>query len=190
MYIPFIPSNLSYLIFGNSVRQIAGIVPNVVIREVHDDELTITDHPVGNGAPITDHAFKNPESVMVEFGWSNNFVALNALLGKSIFSGASNILDIYDRLLQLQASRIPIQIGTGKRQYTDMLIKSLSTETDINTENALIIKAIFRKVYIVSTGELELQPEAQKNPKETASMTQGGERQAEAVDDDEGVIWV
>lgn len=47
MYIPFIPSNLSYLIFENSVWQIAEIVPNVVIREVHDDELTITDHLVG-----------------------------------------------------------------------------------------------------------------------------------------------
>ena len=68
-----------------------------------------------------------------------------------------------------------------------MLIKSLSTETDINTENALIIKAIFRKIYIVSTGELELQPEAQKNPKETASMTQGGERQVEAVDSPETI---
>lgn len=99
MCIPFIPFNLSYLIFGNSVRQIARIVPNVVIRKEHDDELVITDHPVENGVPITDHTFKNPESVMVEFGWSNNFVALNALLGKSIFSGASNILDIYDRLL-------------------------------------------------------------------------------------------
>jgi hypothetical protein len=90
MYLPFIPSNFSYLIFGNNLRQIAGIVLNVVIREVHDDELTITDHPVGNGAPITDHAFKNPESVMLEFGWSNNFIVLNALLGGSIFSGASN----------------------------------------------------------------------------------------------------
>ena len=71
-----------------------------------------------------------------------------------------------------------------------MLIKSLSVETNADTENALIIKAIFRKVYIVSTGELELQAQTQKNPKETASMTQGGERQAEAVDDDEGLIWV
>ena len=187
MYIPFIPSKVSYLIFQNNARQIAGVIPDVVIREVHDDDLTITDHPVGSGAPITDHAFKNPESVMVEFGWSDSLIVLNTILGGSILKGASNINDVYERLLKIQESLEPITIGTGKRQYTNMLIKSLSVETNADTENALIIKAVFRKVYIVSTGELELQAQTQKNPKETASMTQGGERQAEAVDSPETI---
>lgn len=153
----------------------------MVIRERHEDEMTITDHPIGRGAPITDHAFKNPESVYVEFGWSDSFIALNSLLGGSIFSGAGNLQDAYDRLLKLQELAEPLSIGTGKRQYTDMLIKSLSAETDIDTENCLIVKAIFRKINIVETGELELQPEKQKNPAETSSLLESGERAVESV---------
>ena len=181
MYLPFIPSRVSYLIFQNNARQIAGVIPDVVVREVHNDEITITEHPVGNGAPITDHAYKNPETVMIEFGWSKSFIALNSMSGGSIFKGASNLNDVYDKLLKIQASLEPITIGTGKRQYTNMLIKSLSVETNVDTENALIVRAVFRKIYIVSTGELTLQAATQKNPEDTASTTEGGERQLEAV---------
>lgn len=182
MPIPFLPTQISNLIFGGSSRHIAGIIPDVVIRERHEDEMTITDHPIGAGAPITDHAFKNPESVYIEFGWSNSFISLNSLLGGSIFAGAGNLMDAYDRLLQLQEQAEPLSIGTGKRQYTSMLIKSLSVKTDIDTENALVVKAIFRKINIVSTGELDLKASQQKNPSETASVQKNGERQVTQAD--------
>ena len=181
MQIPFLPTQISNLLFGNDSRYIAGIIPDVVIRERHDDEMTITDHPIGSGAPITDHAFKNPESVYIEFGWSNSFISLNSMLGGSIFAGAGNLMDAYNRLLQMQKNAEVISIGTGKRQYTNMLIKSLSVETDIDTENALVVKAIFRKIYIVSTGELDLKADEQKNPAETSSLMKNGERAVESV---------
>lgn len=179
---------MSYAILGKkNPRGIAGIIPEVVVRELHNDDITITEHPVGQGAPITDHAYKNPETVMIEFGWSDSFLSLNSARissAQSIFNGAQNLNDIYDSLLELQASLEPIDVGTGKRQYTNMLIKSLQVETDINTENLLMIKAVFQKIYIVQTETLSLQADVQQDPEDTASMTKGGERQLEQYVDE------
>ncbi len=176
------PANIQSLIIGKQ-RNIAGIIPDVTIRERHEDELTITDHPVGFGSPITDHAFKNPEVVTVEFGWSNSFSIMNALFTGSIFNGVSDLNGVYDRLLQIQKSAEPVSLGTGKRQYDSMLIKGLLVETDADTENVLMIKATFRHINIVSTGEIELQPEEQKAPAETASLSESGERALDTVKD-------
>lgn len=183
----FIPANFESLILGRN-RNIAGIIPGVVIRERHEDELIITDHPVGFGSPITDHAYKKPEVVTVEFGWSNSFSIMNALFTGSIFNGVSDLNGVYEYLLQIQKTAEPISIGTGKRQYENMLIQGLLVETDADTENVLMIKATFRHIDIVSTGEMELQPEEQKNPQETSSVTKSGERPLETAKNQSGNI--
>lgn len=61
------------------VRQPRGIFPasglqpllaTVTISENHRDELEITEHPVEQGAPIADHAFKRPAEVTLRIMWS------------------------------------------------------------------------------------------------------------------------
>ena len=42
------------------IRSIGGIIPDVTIEEVHTDEIELTQHPVQQGAAITDHKFKKP----------------------------------------------------------------------------------------------------------------------------------
>src|SRR5260363_275132 len=50
-------------------RCIGEIVPNVVIEEVHQDALTITEHPVEQGAAIADHAYVRPAEVVMRCGF-------------------------------------------------------------------------------------------------------------------------
>src|SRR5260363_358530 len=50
-------------------RSIGEIVPNVVIEEVHQDALTITEHPVEQGAAIADHAYVRPAEVVMRCGF-------------------------------------------------------------------------------------------------------------------------
>ncbi len=42
--------------------------PDVVVEEVHRDALAITQHPVEQGASITDHAYRLPAVVEVRMG--------------------------------------------------------------------------------------------------------------------------
>jgi hypothetical protein len=49
-------------------RSLGGLYPDVVVEESHDDALEITEHPVEQGASISDHAFKKPQTVTIRGG--------------------------------------------------------------------------------------------------------------------------
>lgn len=149
----------------NPPRSIGSIAIQCTLEEHHYDELCITDHPVEQGAQITDHAFKRPAEVIIRAGWSNSGT-------QSVISGLSEVAQllstqalsftditapfnfseqVYQQLLNLQATRLPFQIITGKRTYQNMLMRSLAVTTDEKTENALFVTAICRQVLIVQT---------------------------------------
>lgn len=145
-------------------RSIGSFSAYVVLEEQHRDELEITEHPVEQGASIADHAFKRPAEVTIHCGWSNSpvdqsfFSSLKALVNtpnlvQSMLQGnsESQVKEIYSKLLELQQSRQLVDIYTGKRAYKNMLLRSISTATDRQTENSLMVTVVARQVIIVQT---------------------------------------
>lgn len=194
-------------------RNIGAFVANVTIEEQHQDDIQITDHPVEIGAAITDHAFRKPSSLIIKAGWSNSPSAANIVqsaanavtgtingaigianqvssaLGGPSFSSvtgnqAKSIKDIYKDLLDLQSSRVLIDVTTGKRAYKNMLIESIMETTNGDTENALILTIKVREVIVVSTRVVQLAAtgiaanQAQlKQPEKNAVPTNSGTKQ-------------
>lgn len=162
-----------------SGRSIGGIIPDVVIEEQATDTLTITDHPVEQGAAITDHAFKNPAECVMRVGWSNSTSLVNSIVTGSILTGTINdVTDLYRQMLELQESRVPFNLVTGKRTYSNMLIKSITQMTDKEAENALMLTVAMRQVIIVQTSTVGLATAADHtDPQDTAAGTNGGTKQ-------------
>jgi Dit-like tail protein len=156
---------LSPLIFR--ARSIGGIIADATVEEVGIDELTITAHPVEQGAAITDHAYKQPARVLIRAGWSNS--SLRAL------GNPNYAQDVYTLLLGLQASREPIDVLTGKRPYPSMLIERLQQTTDETSENALMIVVECRQIILVETQTVTVAPAANmRNPGSNAATTNLG----------------
>ena len=171
-------------------RSIGPFSAQVTIREVHNDELQITDHPVSQGATISDHAFMMPATVTIEASWSNSpsnsgIIAGLIAAGTATIEGVQSLLtgnsadqvrDMYAKLLSLQKSRILFDVYTGKRVYKNMLCRSLSTTTDKNSENSLVVIAELRELIVVSTQTLSVSapPEQQQNPAITQPVTNRG----------------
>lgn len=153
-----------------SRRSIGGFIANVTMEEQHTDKLTITRHPVEVGAAITDHAFKEPPSVVIRVGWSN-----------STFEAGGDpnyVADMYARLLRLQASRELLEVVTGKRAYEQMLVETLAVTTDDATEYALLVTATLQQIIVVETVVTAVAPrEAQAEPQKTSSTVDVGTRQ-------------
>jgi hypothetical protein len=158
---------------SNGIEQ-QGIIPDVVISEMHSDEIEVTEHPVDTGANISDHAYKKPSECVCTFGWSDNSRAVNSLLDGSIFRGIENINDIYNKLLEIHEKRLPVKLTTAKRVYPQMLIKQLKTVTDKDTENALLIEVTFRELLVAQAKTVSLASVRQKNPRRTAGTTNRG----------------
>ena len=173
-----IAGNTETVLLRQKGRSIANIFPNVTIEEQHSDELEITRHPVEQGSPITDHAFKRPMRLLMVVGWSNSSALLNFV------NGSGDVKDIYQQLLTLQSSLQPFSITTGKRKYTDMLMRSIRETTSKETENSLIVEIEFEQVILVttSTSTTLLPPVAQQaDPSKTASPVNNGTQQAQNI---------
>lgn len=184
---PSLPYSLEALLLGRSrsIEPLDGgdaIVPDVTISEVHDDEVTVTQHPVDTGAAISDHAIVQPASVTCVFGWSDSSRALNSALDGSILKGMQTSKDVYDRLVELKNQRSLLRLSTGKRKYPSVVITKLKVSTTVDTESAAIIEVTFQEVFLVEAKTVSLAAIRQKNPRKTASKTSGGSRSAVPVD--------
>ncbi|MDH0030310.1 MULTISPECIES: phage baseplate protein [unclassified Acinetobacter] len=164
-------------------RSIMGLFADVTIEEQHSDELNITEHPVESGSPISDHAYMSPPEVTIKLGWSESAGKLNGLLGNSFIAGTPSLIGIYEALQALQRNKIRLVVMTGKRLYTDMLIKSLKVTTDVESENALLVTMTLRKVFITTVQETDLKIEEQAEPEATAPPVDAGTVQPQIAKD-------
>lgn len=139
-------------LFSLQSRKIGLIVPDVVISEKHSDTLEITEHPVEDKAPVADHAFRRPSDLVMEVGFSGGGSLLDLLDTSSIgLSLGLSPKEVYQELIDLQRSRVPFSVTTGKRIYTNMLIRVLDVTTEKATENVLSASLTLREVLITQT---------------------------------------
>ncbi|MFH3651347.1 phage baseplate protein, partial [Acinetobacter baumannii] len=110
-----------------------------------------------------------------KIGGSESAGRMNGLIGNTFIGSDLSLLGIYQGSQALQGQRLII--STGKRLYTDMLIKSLKNVTDETSENALMIDIVFKKVFIVSTKETLVSIADQKNPEVTSDVVDSGTKQ-------------
>lgn len=123
------------------------IIAQVTVSEDADDDLIITEFPVEHGAVINDHAFKRPAELRLQLGWSAAYTWDYGLI---------SVRAVYERILELQASRIPFQVWTAKRTYNNMLIASLRTHTDAKLEFAFLADIAFKEVVLVNTSVIAI----------------------------------
>lgn len=139
----------------------------VTVEESGSDGLEITQHPVQRGAAITDHAFKKPASVTV----------------KCVFGDADQSLEeTYRQLLSLQSTREPFDVVTGKRSYSNMLLKDLDVTTDVLTERVLAVSAGLQEIILVDVQAVTVAARSnQANPGKTGANENAGKKAGETA---------
>ena len=143
--------------FHQQSRAIDIIIPDVVVSEKHTDLLTITEYPVegltGSGSGfIADHAYRKPSELVMEVGFSGGGTLLDLLDTSNIgVSLGISPRETYQKLLDLQRSRQPFSVTTGKKQYNNMLIQELNVTTNRSSENVLMATLTLRELIITHT---------------------------------------
>jgi len=172
-------------LFSQQSRKIGLIIPDVVISEKHSDVLEITEHPTELGAPVADHAYKRPAELTMEVGFSGG----GSLLDFASSLTATSLLGLspretYQSLLDLQASRVPFDVVTGKRIYNNMLIRVLDVTTDRTSENVLMASLTLKEVPISQTQDVNVANKSDMKDGVSTSETQNtGSKPAVFADD-------
>lgn len=137
----------------------------VTEREEMRDEMVVTEHPVEVIGAVSDHMYRRPAELHLRVGWSN---AGN--------DDPDHVINVYQKLLNLKSLRKPMDVYTGKRAYSNMVIQSMVTETDVSSEYALPIDIHFRQVFLVQTQTLSVSsdPSNQASPQDTQPTTDSG----------------
>ncbi|HEB5736864.1 phage baseplate protein [Escherichia coli] len=148
-------------IFRLQSRKIGIFVPDVVVSEKHVDALEITEHPVEFGAAINDHAYKRASEVTMECGFAGGGSVLDLVNLSSIgLRVGESPREIYQQLLELQQSRVPFDVVTGKRTYSNMLIRAIEVTTDRTSENVLSCVLTLREVIMSDTQSITVTDKA------------------------------
>ncbi|MNJ58493.1 hypothetical protein D3C77_541260 [compost metagenome] len=114
---------------------------------------------------------------------------VSAVTGGDAF-GSDYVSGIYNQLLALQESRIPFDVSTGKRLYSNMLMRSLTVTTDERSEYTLMVTAVFKQVLIVETQATTLPPkDDQADPQATAETSNAGVKQVATAYPAPGGSW-
>ncbi|AZI51978.1 hypothetical protein CBF16_14365 [Pantoea agglomerans] len=178
---------LSVLLHQRS-RKIGIIIPDVVISEKHSDVLEITEHPVerptssaaGASADgvgyVADHAFRRASELVMEVGFSGGGSLVDMVNTSAIgLSVGTSPKEIYSQLLELQRSKLPFDVVTGKRLYSNMLIRVLDVTTDKATENVLMATVTLREVIFTQAQTIQGAPkENMTQGANTSSVQDGG----------------
>lgn len=166
-------------------RSIGTIVAQCTIEEDHLDEVNTTEHPVEQGAEISDHAYKRASTFTIRAGWSNS--GYQALLSDAVslyndvVNGSSNgfnyIQQQYNQLLALQASLQFFSVTTGKRVYQNVLMLSISALTNEKTEHALVATMRCKSLIVTQTSLTTISDSDLANPQLNGSTQNMGIQQ-------------
>jgi hypothetical protein len=114
-------------------RSIGPVPISCVISEKPTSELDITEIPIETGAKVTDHAVVMPKKLSLEIASENAAATFNALL-------------------RFQESRVPFSIVTGLKVYSNMLIKRIDADRDVEFSNVLKATVDLQEIIIVGSG--------------------------------------
>ena len=124
------------------------------------------------------------------------------------FSGGGSLLDFadtstlglslgmspsetYAKILEIQRDRIPFDVVTGKRLYSNMLIRALEVTTDKTTENVLSAVLTLREVIITQTQSITVADKSNmKDGASTSAVVNAGEKSARQPNNSLGLtLW-
>ena len=149
---------------------VAGFFFDAFLKLDHERKLTITDHPVEEGANITDHAFVEPKAVSIEIGMSD---VCSSFVDGQFTQRYSRSVSAFDTLEKLQADRVPIEIHTKLATYKNMMIETITAPDDYLTRNNLRATVFFREIIVVSTKTAALPDRTSAMPQKTGSTNVG-----------------
>ena len=120
---------------------------DAVFSTEHRSNVTVTEHPVQVGAPISDHAYQEPDEVTLEIGMSDVMTGV----------GSDHSVNAYNTLRQIMSLREPVKLVTRLWTYQNMVLTSISAPDDQTTMYGLKATIMFKSVNIVSVSIIKVQ---------------------------------
>ena len=140
------------LLFTAARPSIGTISLNCTMREVHGGSYTIASAPVEESDRIsTDHVLKNPVMLEIEgviSQYADNIVdQLRGISGRSDYAQVDYMRSAWARIEALADSRVPFEVVTDRKVYSNMLFVSYQHE-DTPEGDAIKLRAMLQQIQV------------------------------------------
>ena len=149
---------------------IGGFFFDAFLKIDHTSKLKITDHPVEEGANISDHAYVEPQSLTMEIGMSE---VCTSLVNGQFEQKYSRSASAFDTLKTLQEQRIHLTVHTRLKTYENMLIETITVPDDYTTLYGLRATIGLREIIIVKTNTVTMPNRTSSAPQKTGETQKG-----------------
>lgn len=136
------------------------IVLDASIREVHNVEGELTEHPVEDGADISDHYRVLPRLFELE-GVVSDTPIVGRIPGASLISSAVGLIqgderpsiNAWEELNRFFDEKVVVEITSSLQVYPSMVLTSLSVTRSAGQSGGLFFTATARQIEFVATEE-------------------------------------
>ena len=160
-----------------NIPQLVGIKTNIeryffdaFLKVDNTSKLTITSHPVEEGANIADHAYLEPQTITMEIGMSDACVSYVAGQFQQKYTRS---VSAYDTLLKLQAERKPLTVHTRLKTYKNMLIENITAPDDYTTLFGLRVTVTLTEIITAKTQTVTIENKTSAEPQKTGTTKKG-----------------
>lgn len=172
------------------------------LNERHKLSFKVSDHPLQNGATVSDHVHKEPREVQIECIFSNHpihpLAETNEVKFKDEYatsevkpSVSNTALANFEKVKQLANKREPVRLVCSLEIYPKMVITNIDYDRNEKSGSSIRFTMTLREVDIVSlktvTMDYNFQPEEMitANDRMIASEKKSGKRTAEEIQAEE-----
>ncbi len=121
---------------------------DAIVTEGHTINATVTQHPVEFGANISDHIILEPR----EYKMKARISSFPLTRREDSLSGSlSRPRAAWKMIEDLMFSRSFVILRNDLASYSNLVLKTISTERDSQTSNVLDFDATFTEVFVVDT---------------------------------------
>lgn len=158
------------LVFLNTNKShIGGLFFDAIFHEEVTSSIKITDHPVQNGSNIVDHSYVQPTVLTMDIGVSDS---MGSIIDGQFAGWYTKSVSAYQLLLELQQSRLPLEVHTRLNHYYNMLIEQITAPDDYKTLHGLKCSVQMKEIFVVDVGTTTVSAREQ-----TTGSSQGGTAQ-------------
>jgi hypothetical protein len=133
----------------------------------HDQPLTVTRHPIQDGAAISDHAYLEPIRIILDIGISD---AMASYVAGQYGGYDSKSAGFYITMRNLQAQRLPLTLTTRLSTYENMVIQDIRAHEDVKTRYAFRGTMTLQQVFMA---QVDNSPVPSARPNQTAQNNPG-----------------
>ena len=116
---------------------------DVVLEEQHEYDSEVTQYPIESGESISDHVNLNPVRLTMRGFITQTpvqFLDRNTILGNDLVQTA------FDKLIEIRENKDVIDVISGLKVYSDMIMNRLSIPRDPRTGQSLQFTAGFVQI--------------------------------------------